>query len=111
MNTIHTAANGDIAYRMICLGMKGLVNPKEQWKMEQEVSVAMIMIVHRGLQAAVHWDIVEGVHGDRMEVLAHQPIQKLVVNNQTGLRRTPRVVAEEMKSITAKLRMIIEGLT
>ena len=84
MNTIHTAANGDIAYRMICLGMKVLVNPKEQWKMEQEVSVAMIMIVHRGPQAAVHWDIVEGVPGGRMEVLVHLRIQKPAGNNQTG---------------------------
>ena len=72
----------------------------------------MTMIVHLGLLAVAHWDTAGEMinRGNGMEALDHPPIPKLEVSNLIGLRKMLRVVGKGTRNITAKSRMITEGL-
>ena len=52
--TILTAASGDIVFRTICLGRRGLANPKGQSRTELEDNAGKTLIAPIGLQHAVH---------------------------------------------------------
>ena len=54
MLTIPTAASGDIVFLTICLGRKGLANPKGRSRTELEDNAGRTVIALIGLQHAVH---------------------------------------------------------